>query len=338
MTVSPPRMTQPSYRQTRFSWSAEAYQTFGQAPYVTRHRYHELPLFTDAGLIDLLDHYPRPHLQAFTMGTDPTRREEWTCVDIHPSSTGTDILNAVKRGRLWLNLIKIETFTQDYADLIGGMYEQIDEHCPHLGGIRGDYSALLIASPHSQLYYHLDAAPNMLWNMRGHEKVWAYPAMEPRFAPQDFLEDIYAGEIDEEMPFERSFDQHAQCFTLAPGDVMWWPRNAPHRLEYPDLNVSITTSYYTPALRQRDLIQLANKFILRRLGIQNRSMKETGLRANLKRFTYKAINRVRPFQAKDSTASYITDLRLDPDEAQGFRHLDHKVVPAFGNLQEKTSM
>ncbi|MEO0541556.1 MAG: hypothetical protein AAFZ80_11930 [Cyanobacteria bacterium P01_A01_bin.105] len=335
MTVSPPRPPISAYRTPLFDWTPDEYRAFGQAPHRAHHRYHELPLFTDEGLIDLLDRYPREHLQAFTMGTDPTYREDWTCVDIDLTSTGEDILNAVKRGRLWLNLIKIESFNQDYADLIEGMYEKIDANCPHLGGIRGDYSALLIASPQSILYYHLDAAPNMLWNMRGHEKVWAYPAMDPRLAPQDFLEDIYAGEIDEEMPYESWFDQYAQCFTLEPGDVMWWPRNAPHRLEYPDLNVSITTSYYTPSLRERDMVLMANRFILRNLGFKNRSNRETGVRASLKRLTYKAINKVRPFKAKDSTASYVTDLQLDPNEPNGYRYLEHQVVPAFGNLKER---
>ena len=336
MTASPPLTPVTSDRTARFDWTPDEYRAFGQAPHRTHHRYHELPLFTDAGLTDLLDQYPREHLQAFTMGTDPTHREDWTCVDISPTSTGEDILNAVKHGRLWLNLIKVEQFNRAYSDLIEGMYEKIDVNCPHLGGIRGDYSALLIASPNSILYYHLDAAPNMLWNMRGHEKVWAYPAMDHRLAPQEFLEDIYAGEIDEEMPYESWFDQYAQSFLLEPGNVMWWPRNAPHRLEYPDLNVSITTSYYTPSLRQRDLVVMANRFILRNLGVKNRQVKETGLRAGLKRLTYKAVNKVHPFKAKDSTASYVTDLQLDPNEPNGYRYLEHKVVPAFGDLKKKT--
>ena len=337
MTVSPPKPS-TNYYTAQFDWSADDYQKFGQVPHLTHHRYNELPLFSDAALIDLLDNYPRPHLQAFTMGTDPTHRQDWQCVDIALDATGEDIWQAVSHGRLWLSLIKIESFNQDYTDLINGMYDQINKNCPQLGGIRSDHSVFLISSPGTQLYYHLDVAPNMLWNMRGREIVWSYPAMDSSLVPQDMLEDIYAGEIEEELPFDLSFDQLAKKFTMEAGDVMWWPRNAPHRLEYPELNVSITTSYYTPSLRRRDMVQLANRFILRELGIKNRSMREDGLRADLKRLMYRTIHRVRPFQGKDSTAGYVTDLLLDPNEPNGFRRLSEKKAAAFANLREKETL
>ncbi|MEM6449861.1 MAG: hypothetical protein AAF703_06065 [Cyanobacteria bacterium P01_D01_bin.105] len=335
MTISLPRTKASNYRTPLFHWTPEEYQKFGQTAHLTHHRYHELPLFSDAALIDLLDNYPRPHLQAFTMGHDPTRRDEWQCVDIAPETTGEDIWKAVCHGRLWLSLIKVESFNQDYTDLIDGMYDQIDRNCPQLGGIRSSHSVLLISSPGTQLYYHLDMAPNMLWNMRGQEIVWSYPAMHPDLVPQEMLEDIYAEEIDEELPFDLSFDRLAKKFTMEAGDVMWWPRNAPHRLEYPDLNISITTSYHTPFLRRRDTVQLANRFILRELGIKHRSMREDGLSAQIKSLMYRAINRIRPFQGRDSTAAYVTDLLLDPNEPCGFRRLPQKRPAAFANLREK---
>jgi len=62
-------------------WTREQASAFGHEPVLAKHRLHELDLFSDAGLLDLLEHYPRERLQAFTMGTDPLRRSDWQPVD-----------------------------------------------------------------------------------------------------------------------------------------------------------------------------------------------------------------------------------------------------------------
>ena len=49
---------------------------FGRGALLVGHRLHELSMFGDAELVGLLGSYPRQWLPAFTMGTDPTRRED----------------------------------------------------------------------------------------------------------------------------------------------------------------------------------------------------------------------------------------------------------------------
>ena len=161
----------------------------------------------------------------------------------------------------------------------------------------------------------------MLWHLRGRKRVWIYPAMDTRFAPQSFLEDIYAGEIDENLPYDPAFDEEAEAFLLAPGDVASWPHNAPHRIVNLDLNVSLATSYYTPNVYRRQYVQLANRFVLRGLGMRSRSMAEDGVLPSLKRLAFRAANRVRPFPRRDRSAGYVTDLQIDPDAPQGLRRL-----------------
>jgi len=322
-----------SVKQTALiDWTPEDYAGFGRSQQLLPHAYHTLPLSQKDYLIDLLDSYPRKWLQVFTMGTDPCLRQEWQSVDVPSHATGKDIWQAVERGRFWLNLIFITEVSPDFGEMVTGMYEHLSEHCAHLAGPRADFSTLLISSPGSQLYYHLDAAPNMLWNLRGTERFWLYPDMDLRFTPQDFLESIYANEIEEEMPYDPAFDQAATCYTLQPGQVASWPHNAPHRVEYIDFSVSLATSYYTPRLEQRRRVQLANRYILRGLGIKNRSMKETGLGAWAKRSTYRALNKIRPFEkASDRLESYITDLQLDPDAPNGMRQLAERIPASFSS-------
>ncbi|ASJ76084.1 hypothetical protein [Granulosicoccus antarcticus] len=312
------------------AWSDEEYQSFGKIPQVSKHRYHELPLFDTDVLIALLDAYPRKHLQAYTMGTDPKKNSDWRQVDIAEGTCGADLWRAAESGRIWLNLVNIESNRQEYRELIDSMYAHLGEHCPHLQNPKATHSALLISSPGAQVYYHLDAEPNMLWHLRGEKDVWLYPAMDPELVPQNYLEDIYAGEIGENLPYRTEFDKRAVKARLQPGDAASWPHNGPHRIVNVDMNVSLATSYYTPAVYQRQYVQLANRFILRNLGIQNRSMSEQGLVAAAKRMSYRVINKIRPFKRKERSAGYITDLQIDPDGPLGLRQLSEPRLASFG--------
>ena len=318
------------YNLPRIEWSEADYATFGRQTQLFSHEYHQLPLFETSELIALLDNYPRENLQAFTMGSDPTARDEWKSVDIAKESAGKDLWNAVEKGRLWLNIISLEKVSPEFGELVKGMYAHLSDRAPHLGNLTASYTTLLISSPGAQVYYHLDESPNMLWHIRGQKRLWVYPAMDLEIVPQDFLEEIYTGEISEFLPYQPEFDQRAESFLLTPGKVVSWPHNAPHRIENLDMNVSLTTSFRAPFQYRRALVQQANRYILRNLGIKNRSMKEEGIRSAAKRLSYRILNKIKPFQpTKHPHDDYITDLQIDPNEPNGVRKLVTPVEASF---------
>ncbi len=314
------------------SWTEEDYAKFGSVPMVNKHEYHHQTLFDKGEIVALLDEFPRKWLQAFTMGDDPCHPEQWSCVDIADDTDGAALWRAVENGRLWLNITHVEQASSEYKTLIEGMYKHLDENCPHLRHPVANYSTLLVSSPGAQVYYHLDAEPNMLWHMRGQKRLWVYPAMDTDLVPQNLLEDIYAGEIDENLPYQKEFDQRAEEYLLNPGDVASWPHNGPHRLQNIDMNVSLATSYYTPAIYKRQYVQLANRFVLRNLGVKSRKMDEDGAIPSLKRFTYRAVNKIKPFPRRNRAATYITNLQVDPDSDKGIRVLDEARPAHFARL------
>jgi len=326
-------MTQSSLEHP-IQWSRGEYDRFGIDPQINQHSYHTSALFDNDTLIALLDEYPRRHLQAYTMGTDPVRNDDWRQVDIAAGTSGAELWRAVEKGRIWLNLVHIESNRQEYRELIDSMYVHLGEKCPHLRNPQGTHSALLISSPGAQVYYHLDAEPNMLWHLRGEKDVWLYPAMDPELVPQNFLEDIYAGEIGENLPYDPAFDKKALHHRLVPGEAASWPHNGPHRIVNIDMNVSLATSYYTPAVYQRQYVQLANRYLLRNLGLRNRSMAEQGLMPAAKRMTYRLVNKVKPFKRQQRSASYITDLQLDADSPSGLRTLPEPKLASFASAQQ----
>ncbi len=96
-------------------WRHQTFDAFGSRPLLAHHALDPHEFLNDEILIDLLDRYPRKRLQAWTMGTDLRRREDWQAVDTTGVS-GADLLAAVKSGRLWYNILRLDLFEPRYRD------------------------------------------------------------------------------------------------------------------------------------------------------------------------------------------------------------------------------
>lgn len=264
---------------------------FGHRPLVGTHHLTNAKLFSDPALIDLLDRFPRERLYAFTMGTDPNRIDENRLV-CHDGVSGADLLQAVRKGRLWLNITRVDRADTAYRDLIDRLYAELSALLP---GFSPDASqgTLLISSPGAQVYYHADGPASVLWHLRGHKRVWVYPALDPHYMRRDLLEDIFAGVRHEYLPYDASYDAGAQVFDLSPGQWITWPQNAPHRVVNSDsVNVSLSTEHFTAAGRRRYQVYMANRFFRTQLGRQNLSTRETGALALTKTLVQRSARRL----------------------------------------------
>ena len=310
------------------AWSQEEHQNFGVKPQISKHKFHELDLFSDEALVTLLDNYPREWLQCYTMGTNPENHNEWTPVHIADSS-GRQILSALQKGRMWVNVINIDRYNGEYAELIKQMYQVINAESDHITNAKSSFSALLISSPGIQVYCHVDADANMLWHLKGRKRVWVYPARDTRFAPQTYVEEIIGESRHENVPFERWYDDHAFSHELKAGEVVSWPQHSPHRVENIGFNVSLTTSYGSKESRRQLGVHGFNHYILKPLGFKNRSIERVGLVAEVKSFTYFVLKKLKVLKRGERTASYTTDLQLDDSHPEGMSTRDEASLPEF---------
>ena len=311
-----------------FDWSQDAYDAFGKDFQLLEHNYHQSSLFNDAALIDILDNYPRNRLQCYTMGKDPLNHKDWTPVHIDKLS-GEEIMTALKKGRMWVNVIHINEYKNEYIELVDAMYEKINANCKNITNAKGSFSALLISSPGIQVYYHLDADPNMLCHLKGTKKVWAYPNKNERFATQQYIEEIIGQERHENLPYNLDFDKDAFAVELQPGQVLSWPQHAPHRIENVDLNVSLATSYQSRESVRLNSVHAANHYFLKRLGLKNRSTATEGLIPALKEIAYRGSNKLKLLKSESRTASYISDLVADPNSDSGMSKAEQESRTAF---------
>lgn len=254
---------------------------FGLKPVVGRHGLHEDELFSDAALVELIDRYPRQHLYAFNMGRDPLKIDE-NRLALHDGVSGTALLEAVRSGRLWLNLTRVDRADTRYRTLISTLYAELSAQLPMF---QPDTSqgTLLISSPQALVYYHADGPASVLWHLRGRKRVWVYPALNAQYMKPELLEDIFAGVRHEYLPYQLSYDEGAEIYDLEPGQWIAWPQNAPHRVTNMDsVNVSLSTEHFTQRSRQRFQLYVANRFFRNQLGISKLSTREDGTVAALK--------------------------------------------------------
>lgn len=293
---------------------------FGRQPVVAQHNLHRCRLFDDAALIDLLDRFPRENLYALTMGTDPERPEE-NRLAVNEGVSGAELLRAVRSGRLWLNITRVDRADERYRALIDDLYAKLAAQVP---GFAPDLTqgTLLISSPRALVYYHVDGPASVLWHIRGRKRVWVYPPLDPRYVQREALEDIFAGARHEYLPFEAAFDAAARVFDLEPGQCLTWAQNAPHRVvNFDSLNVSLATEHFTRRSRSRARVYTANRFFRTRFGLNGLSTDETGAVATVKS-TLHWMARKTGFDRASSAKRHVATLRVDSDAVNGVAPLE----------------
>lgn len=262
---------------------------FGRGIVSGSHRLQDDALFGDDALAELLDRIPRSQLFALHMGSDPERPAE-NRLALHDGVSGAQLLDAVRLGRLWLNVTRIDRCDLRYRRLIDCLYAGLG-----VPGFEPDLTqgTLLISSPNALVYYHADGPASVLWHIRGCKRVWVYPALDERYVAREALEDIIAGARHEYLPYAKDLDAGAQVRDLVPGDWMAWPQNAPHRVtNHASLNVSLSTEHFTPQTRRRARLYVANRFFRRRLGWHGPSAREHGAGAAAKIFAHRVARKL----------------------------------------------
>lgn len=249
-------------------WTAEKARGFTRENLSFQHGLHERPMFTDEGLADVLDRYPRSALGVFTMGQDPVAWDTWRR-GMAGDLSGAQLLEAAKAGRIWLNLRAVNQHLPDYAALSDEIFADKAAHAPQVKTFKRDLG-LLISSADAQVFYHLDVPLVSLWQIRGRKRVWVYPVADP-FVSDETIEKIVLRETAEQFGYQPEWDAGAEVYDLTPGRMVTWRQNAPHRIENgPMLNVSLSIEFMTPAALMRANVIYGNGVLRRRLGARPR--------------------------------------------------------------------
>ena len=284
---------------------------WGNEPICIGHSLHQSPLFTMDALAELIESYPREHYNIFHMGSQANERWFWRQGDLDGMS-GKDVIAAIAKGRLWLNLRSVNKVDRRYARLLDDLMDELGERMPGFKAKRKG-SGILISSPMAQVYYHVDLPGQLLFQIAGRKKLYFYPAHKP-FITHEFLERTAITGLGVDIPFEPWYDEYARVQDFEPGQMVHWPHFAPHRVvNYDCLNVSMTIDFSTDPILRAQMVNYANGILRHGFGWTPRSRGITGPSFWTKAVLQKALRDV-PWIKKKKTANAQIEFRLDRTE------------------------
>jgi hypothetical protein len=255
-------------------WDTTHSSLWGNQPIRMEHRLHQSPLFSRDQLARLIENYPREHYSLVQTGSRESRRL-WREGEIGNLS-GAQVIDAISRGNLWLNLRNVADVDLRYRTVIDQLFAEIAEKVPNFQAPTHQ-AGILISSPEAQVYYHADLPGQGLIQIVGRKRVHIYPTTSP-FITAQHLEDIALFDVEVDLPYAEWYDRHAVVLDLEPGQMLNWPLNAPHRVEnLGTLNVSMTISYVNEEIRRAQIVHLANGLLRHRFGYQPKSRSIKGL-------------------------------------------------------------
>ena len=278
MTIHPSREHSTDISGRLVTWTAEATANWGVAPIRLKHRLIETGFFTDESLAEIIDRYPVESYSLISMGAF-SRERKWRIGRVEGLS-GAELIEVIRDNPLWLNLRSIHKVDSRFARLFDTFLDELNKDVPGLGAYASNMG-VLISGPNTRVDYHADLPGQSLWQVRGEKTVYVYPSAPPYISEQQ-LEDITFDRI-EKIDYNSIYDNDATVLPLAPGDMLHWPLNAPHRVDNgPMMNVSMTTEYMTEQIKRLTQMNLANAILRRRLRMPARGRPTEGIRYKAK--------------------------------------------------------
>lgn len=301
-----PRIIEPLDPQQRELW--------GHQTITLRHNLPASDLFSDDYLAKMIETAaPRSLAIHAEGGTDPS---DWPSVS-RGSASGTQVLDAVRNGMLWVNLVGISEWDSRFAELADTIFADFAEQVPGLNVIKRKVG-VLISSPRATVHYHVDIPGQAIWQVRGRKRFIIYPSTEPFLKPVE-LEDAVRSATYGVASFQPWFDEHGVPHDLEPGQALHWQLNGPHRIEnFDELSVSLTTEHWTPEIRRTYAMNYGNG-LLRHYGWKPRSNATSGP-AFLAKVGLTALYRKSGLQNKNGYQR-IAKFTVDPSTPSGARPL-----------------
>jgi len=293
------------------NWDDTHSVLWGHAPIRLAHNMHKSPLFSMDHLAALIENYPREHYSLMQTGVKGDKRI-WRHGDIGNFS-GHQVIDAISRGDLWLNLRMVSDIDSGYSDLLAQMFAEIGEKVPHFALPHQYNAGILLSAPKAQVHYHADLPGQSLIQIAGRKRVHIYPSNPPFVTPKN-LEDIQLFELELDMPYHEWYDRYATVLDLEPGQMLNWPLNAPHRVDnLGTVNISMTVGYENEEIRRTRIVNLANGLLRHRFGYTPKSSNLRGPSFFAKKVLQKLV-RDSKWVKRERNARRAIDFRLDATE------------------------
>jgi hypothetical protein len=288
-------------------WSRSMSDAYGEAIVRFNHRLAETGLFSDAALAALIDRHSAAQTDICTMKRNPPPGETWIAGEAR-GMKGADLVRAVKKGDLWVSCRGAMASDPEYRPVFD---EMIAAFGKAIGmPILSANASVLISGPRMGIFFHCDPTETMLWHVRGTKTINLYPRTDD-YIPEQRMEAILLKENLADAPWRDEMAAGATPVALKPGDAVCWPLHGPHNvINGPDMNVSVSVEYATPASAMTNGVLYVNGVLRRTLGLD---LSYAGTPAPLRPVYWAAAKALRTFAPPKHNAERAHVRQFDVD-------------------------
>jgi len=222
-------------------------------------------LFSDEALIRLIEKHPSELTDVCTMGpVSDTRYPNKLRTGDFRGCSAEELFATANVGKIWINLRKAMNVHSEYSSVLDQMYGDIAKHTGKKpfnanGGV-------LITSPVAKTPYHFDKTETILWHIRGPKRIFFYP-VEDKFISDESYERAVTNMLEDDLPYDASFDEYATVIDLKEGQAVSWPLSAPHRVDNHGFCVSVTTEFSSQESAMKNAAMIANATLRNKFGV-----------------------------------------------------------------------
>ncbi len=290
-------------------WTDEKTSLFQKAIFTFKHNLSQTGLFSDEALIALLERHPSHMLDVCTMGEadDPNYPNKFRTGDFR-NVPGQVLLEAAKAGRIWINARRAMNVHPDYKKVLDEIYGELAK----LTG-KSVYNAnggILISSPVARVPYHFDKTETILWHVRGKKRMYLYP-MTTEFIPDEAHENTLTNYLDDDLPYQDYFEDHATIIDFEEDQAAAWPLNSPHRVDNQSFCVSVTTEYSTRESAMKNAAMVTNATLRHRFGMKPSYTHDSQVARQVKSVFGRVIKKAKLLP--DTSGADLVTFRIDPN-------------------------
>ena len=110
-----------------------------------------------------------------------------------------------------------------------------------------------------------DRTETILWHVRGPKRIFFYP-VEDKFISDESYEEAVTNMLEDDLPYDPSFDKDATIIDLKEGQAVSWPLSAPHRVDNHGFCVSVTTEFSSKESALKNAAMIANATLRSKFG------------------------------------------------------------------------
>lgn len=170
-----------------------------------------------------------------------------------------DVIRRLEGANAWLTLLDVDD-DPEYAELMNAMLGRLDPGMPaRQGSMRNRHAFVFVSSPNSVTPAHFDIEHSLLMQVRGSKvvSVGGFGDEPARRYEIDRYWDGSHGRVE-------SMPEHLASFRLTPGRGVYLPPIVPHWVHNgPDISISVTLTYFTPATVRENRIEDFNSLLRR---------------------------------------------------------------------------